>query len=92
MLIIYLFLSGGKCGKIGYWMLGGMEGIFFVYFRIFLVGICVGGVVTSICLWQWYAAKNPGWSPIRELATPAGTYIYSAYANNYRHYATPHHS
>jgi len=28
-------------------------------------------------MWQGFIAKNPGWSPIQELATPADTYIQS---------------
>jgi len=30
-------------------------------------------VETRLYVWQGFVAKNPGWSPIRELATPADT-------------------
>jgi len=30
-------------------------------------------VETRLYVWQGFVVKNPGWSPIRELSTPADT-------------------
>jgi len=41
-------------------------------------------VETLLYMWQGFVAKNPGWSPIRELVTPADTYTRSVSAGKVR--------
>lgn len=43
-------------------------------------------IVTRLYRWQGFVSKKPKWSPIRELATPAGTYTGRATFLSFVHY------
>jgi len=58
---------------------------------LWAVGEGTVGLTKCVYVWQGFVTKNTGWSPIRDLVTPAGAYTQNTLVTEYKERATQNH-